>query len=61
MIMTILKVIVVAFAVVGGVNVYNSSSFQEMKTSVMKNNTTTITVITDVVKDVTRTDSAKHK
>jgi cell division protein YceG involved in septum cleavage len=57
----ILKLIVVLFAVVGGVNIYTSNSFQEFKTSLLKNNNHTIVAIGDVVKDITHTDSVKNK
>jgi hypothetical protein len=59
MIKGFLKIVVVVFAIIGGVNVYNSTSFQGFKTSVLKNNNVTINAIGDVVKDITHADSIK--
>jgi hypothetical protein len=59
MIKGILKFIVVIFAIIGSVNVYNSTSFQKAKTSILKNNNVTMNAIGDVVKDITHTDSIK--
>jgi hypothetical protein len=59
MIKGFLKLVVVVFAIIGGVNVYTSNSFQDFKTSVLKNNNVTMNAIGDVVKDITHTDSIK--
>jgi hypothetical protein len=59
MIKGFLKLIVVVFAIIGGINVYTSNSFQEFKISILKNNNVTMNAISDVVKDITHTDSIK--
>lgn len=60
MIKGFLKLIIIVFAVIGGVNVYTSNSFQKFKTSVLNNHNYTINAISDVVKDVTHADSIKR-
>jgi hypothetical protein len=59
MIKGFLKLVIVVFALIGMVNVYNSSTFQGAKTSILKNNKGTICAIGNVVKDVTHADSIK--
>jgi hypothetical protein len=59
MIKEFLKIVIVIFALIGMVNVYNSTTFQKAKASILKNNKGTICAIGDVVKDVTHSDSIK--
>jgi len=53
----LVTIVIVTLAIVGGINVYNSKSFQTLKNNIVHNDT--VQAINDIFGEVTHTDSTK--